>query len=161
MGLTYDESVGILDMKYIAGSTNGYTLPTGTNEISDLNLMLKSLLPKEGKENITIDDIRLRSNLTTKKTMKFTKKSFFSTLLGFNQSHLRPLGDIEGMVQKIPGTYGSKKPIYITGIDKIDLNCDCINGSIVNGFREPILFSFVLDKPQARKTYKEPRIKHF
>ena len=46
-------------------------------EIIDFNFMLKSLLPKEVKVNITIDDIRLKSNLTTNKTIKFTKKSFF------------------------------------------------------------------------------------
>ena len=39
--------------------------------------MRKSLLPDEPKVNITIDDIRLRSNLTTNKTKRFTRKSFF------------------------------------------------------------------------------------
>ena len=36
-------------------------------------MMLKSLLPIEVKVNITIDDIRLKSNLTTNKTIRFTK----------------------------------------------------------------------------------------
>ena len=76
MQLTYDEIVDILDMKYIAGSTNGYTLAGSTNgytlphgiyEITDNNLMLEILLPNEVKVNITIDDIRLRSNLNTNK----------------------------------------------------------------------------------------------
>ena len=35
--------------------------------------MLKSLHPDEFKVNITIDDIRLRSNLTTDKTIGFTQ----------------------------------------------------------------------------------------
>ena len=30
-------------------------------------------------------------------------------------------------------------------IDKIHLKCDCIDGSVLNGVRQPILFSFVLD----------------
>ena len=47
-------------------------------EIFDIKLMLKSLLPDDVKVNITINDIRLRSNLTTNKTIRFTKKSFFS-----------------------------------------------------------------------------------
>ena len=38
--------------------------------------MLSSLLPHEVKVNITKDDIRLRSNLTTNKTKKFTEKPF-------------------------------------------------------------------------------------
>ena len=37
--------------------------------------MLKSLLPKEVKK-ITVDDVGLKSNLTTNKTIKFTKKLF-------------------------------------------------------------------------------------
>ena len=41
------------------------------------------------------------------------------------------------------------------------LNCDCINGSGVNGIQEPILFSFALDKPQGHEIYKEPRINFF
>ena len=38
--------------------------------------MLKSLIPKEVKVTIT-SDIRLKSNLTTSKTIRFTKKPFF------------------------------------------------------------------------------------
>ena len=38
--------------------------------------MLKSSLPNEVKVNITIDDIRLKSNLTTNKPVRFTRKSF-------------------------------------------------------------------------------------
>ena len=54
MELTYDEIVDILDWKYFAGSTTGYTLPRGIHKITDFNLMLKSLLPKEVKVKITI-----------------------------------------------------------------------------------------------------------
>ena len=57
--------------------------------------MLKSLLPNEVKVNITINDIRLRSNLTIKKTIRFTKKLFFYTILGFIQSYSGHLFDIE------------------------------------------------------------------
>ena len=56
----------------------------------------------------------------------------------------------------IAGSYKSDKPINITGIDKIHLKCDCIQGSIVNGVREPILFSFALSSPPGHKIYKEP-----
>ena len=75
--LTYDEVVEILDAKYIPGSTIGYTSPTGINEISDKISMLENLLPNEVNVNITNDDIRLRSNLTTNKTNRLTNQSFF------------------------------------------------------------------------------------
>ena len=54
-------------MKYIATSSTAYTLPPGIYEVSDNTLMLKSLFSNEVKIDITIDDIRLRSNLTRNK----------------------------------------------------------------------------------------------
>ena len=44
----------------------------------------------------------------------------------------------------------------ITTVDKVHLKCDCIDGSIVNGIREQILFSFDLDSPPGYKIRKEP-----
>ena len=77
MELTYDEIVDFLDVKYTAGSNIGYTLTSGIYEIGDINLLIKSLLPNKVKVIITIDDITLRSNLITNKTIRFTKKSFY------------------------------------------------------------------------------------
>ena len=111
--------------------------------------------------NITIDDIRLKSNLKINQTLIFTEKSFFYTILAFTQSRSYPLDDIDGFYQLIAGSYKSDKPINITGIDKIHLKCDCIQGSIVNGIREPILYSFALSSPPRHKIYKELRIKLF
>ena len=126
-------------------------------EISDPNLMLKFLLPDE--VNITIDDIRPISNLTPNKTIRFTEKSFFYTILGFIQSHSGLLGDFEGFVQLIPGRYKSSKPINITGFDEIYLKCVFINDSF--GVRELILDSFALDKSPGHETYREPRVELF
>ena len=75
--LTYDEIIDILDDKYNAGSTIGYTLPPGVYEISDINLMLKSLLPGKVKVIITSDDIRQKSNWNNNKIIRFTKKKRF------------------------------------------------------------------------------------
>ena len=61
----------------------------------------------------------------------------------------------------IAGSYKSDKPINITGIDKVHLKCNVVDGSIVNGVREPILYSFALDQPPGHKIYQEPRIKLF
>ena len=122
--------------------------------------MLKSLLPKEVKVNITIDDVGLKSILTTTKAPKFTKQSFL-TILRFIKSHSGELGDIEGFVQLLQGSYKSDKSINLTGIDKFHLKCCCINGSFVNGTREPLLYSFALSSPTGYKIFKEPRIKLF
>ena len=45
-------------------------------------------------------------------------------------------------------------------INKIHLKCDVIDGSVVNGIREPILISFILDKPPRYKVFCEPEKIH-
>ena len=161
MRLSYDEIIDILDLKYIPTKRTGYSLNPGIYEIVDLNNTLKYILPDNVKVSVTIDDIRLKSNLKINQTLIFTKRSFFYTILGFTQSRSYPLDDIDNHYQIIAGSYKSDKPINITGIDKIHLKCDCIQGSIVNGVREPILFSFALSSPPGHKIYKESRVKLF
>ena len=98
----------------------------------------------------------------TNKTKSFTKRPFSNVMLGFSQSHSGPLGDVDGFIQLIPGTYKTDKPVNISGLDdKIHLKCDCIQGSIVTGIRQAILYSFVLSSPAGRKVYKKSRIKLF
>ena len=161
MRLSYDEIMDILDLNYITTKRIGYSLNPGIYEVLDLNNTLNHILPDNVKVNITIDDIRLKSNLKINQTLIFTEKSFFYTILGFTQSRCYPLDDIDGFYQLIAGSYKSDKPINITGIYKIHLKCDCIQGSIVNGIRESILYSFALSSPPGHKIYKEPRIKLF
>ena len=147
MRLSFDEIMDILDMKYIPTKRTGNSLYPGFYEVVDSNNSLKYILPDNVKVNVTIDDVRLKSNLKTNQTLIFTEKSFFYTILGFTRSRFYPLDDIEGFYQLIAGSYKSDKPINITGIDKIHLKCDCIQGSIVNGIREPILYSFAVSAP--------------
>ena len=61
----------------------------------------------------------------------------------------------------IPGSYKSNRPINITGTDKIHLKYDFVDRSVVNGVREPILYSFGLSSPPGHKIYEETRIKLF
>ena len=159
MRLSYDEIMDILDLKYITTKRTGYSVNPGIHEVIDLHKTLKYILPANVKVSVTIDDIRLKSNLKTNQTIIFTEKSFYYTILGFTQSRSYPLDDIDGFYQLIAGSYKSDKPINITGIDKIHLKCDCIQGSIVNGIREPILYSLTLSSPPGYKIYKEPRVK--
>ena len=161
MRLSYDDIMGILDLKYIPTKRTGYSLNPGIYEVVDLNNTLNHILPDNVIISITFDDIRLKSNLKTNQTLIFTERSFFYTILGFTQSGSYPLYAIDGFYQIIAGSYKSDKPINISGIDKIHLKCDCIQGSIVNGIREPILYSFALSSPPGHKIYKEPRIKLF
>ena len=133
MQLTYNEIIDILDLENIPTKRTGYSLNPGIYEVIYLNNTLKHILSDNVKVNVTIDDIRLKSNLKTNQTLIFTEKSFIYTILGFTQSRSYLLDDIDGFYQLISGSNKSDKPINITGIDKIHLKCDCIQGSIVNG----------------------------
>ena len=159
--LTYSEVDYFLDIKYFVASSTGSTSEPGNFEFSENISMLKSLLSDIVKVKITIDDIRLKSNFTSNKTITITKTSFFNTVLGFIQSHSRPSVDVEGFVSLIPGSQKSEKPNIVIGIDKVCLNCNCIDGCILNGLRQIFLFSFASDKPPGHKIYKEPRAKLF
>ena len=54
--------------------------------------------------------------------------------------------------------YTGEKPFINDEIDKIHLECDFKDGSIVNGTRQPVLYKFALDKPLGQKIIKIPRI---
>ena len=41
------------------------------------------------------------------------------------------------------------------------MKCDVINGSVVNGLRQPILYSFILDKKPGYKVFSEPETIHY
>ena len=73
--LTYNDLIDKLDVTYISGSTIGYTIPPGVCEVKEINLMLKFLIFGKVKLYIAIDESRLKSILTTNKTIRFNKKS--------------------------------------------------------------------------------------
>ena len=159
--LTYDEIINILDLKYIHTKRTGYSIEPNIYNVVDLNKTLKNILPNNVKINVTIDERKNKTDLKINQTLIFTNKTFFYTILGFTQSHSYPLDDIDGFYQLISGSYKSEKPINITGIDKVHLKCNCIDGSIVNSVRESILYSFAFDQPPGHKIYKEPKVKLF
>ena len=161
MRLRYDEIMDILDLKYIPTKKMGYSIEPNIYSVVDFNKTLKNILPNNVKVDITIDERKYKTDSKSNQTLIFTNKSFFYTILGFTRSHSYPLEDIEGFYQLIAGLYKSERPVNITGIDKVHLKCDCIDGSIMNGTREPILYSFSLDQPPGHKIYKQPKVKLF
>ena len=75
MQLTYDEIIDVLDIKYISTKRIGFSLDPGIYKVVDLNNTLKQILPDNVEINVTIDDIRLKSNLKIIQTLLFTEKS--------------------------------------------------------------------------------------
>ena len=68
------------------------------------------------------------------------------------------LNEVLGFTQRDypSGTHTSEKPVMITTTDKVHLKCDCVDGPIVNGIWEQVLFSFNLSAPPGYKIIKEP-----
>ena len=125
-------------------------------EISEaLFYILQSEYPQSNSE------ILIRLDVVTRKTklvvnsgiiaVRFDEKSFFSTILGFTA----------GWDYKHYNQYLSQKIVNISITNKIHLKCDAIDGSVVDGVRQPILYSFVLDKPSGYKVFCEPETIHY
>ena len=83
--------------------------------------------------------------------MRFYEKPFFSTILG-----LPPYWDYKSYNE-----FFGEKLENLSTIDKIHLKCDVFNGSVLNGVRQPILLSFVLDKLSGYKKFCESATIHY
>ena len=55
----------------------GHSLNPGFYEVVDLNNTLKHILPENVKVSVTVNNVRLKSNLKINETLVFTKKSYF------------------------------------------------------------------------------------
>ena len=83
--------------------------------------------------------------------IRFHEKSIFSTVLSFTP----------GSDYKHYNEYISQKIVNLSTTNKIHLKFDVFDGSVVNGIREPILFSFVLVKLPGYKVFCEPETIHY
>ena len=127
-------------------------LPPGAYELVDINNAIQqklidfcTFIPGDSptfKLNIEADTKSMKSVLTTASGIYFNSE--LNKLLGFTNKEYPA------------GTHISEKPVMITTTDKVHLKCDCVDGSIVNGIREQILFSFNLSAPPGYKIIKEP-----
>ena len=111
MQLTYDEIIGVLELKFIPPKRIGYSLKPNICQTNDINKTLNYILPDNVEINVTIDEKSFKSNLKINQTLIFTKKSFFYTILGFTKSHSYPLDEIIGFYQLIAGSYKSENQI--------------------------------------------------
>ena len=103
--------------------------------------------------DIKYDDITMKTKLVVRSgiiTIRFDEKSFFNTVLGFTP----------GWDYKHYNKYISQKILNLRSTNKIHLGCDVIDDSVVNGLRQPILYSFVLDKKPRYKVFSEPETIH-
>ena len=99
--------------------------------------------------DIEYDDITMKTKLVVRSGIigiRFVEKSFFNTVLGYT-----PAWDY-----KPYNKYIGQKILNLGSTIERNLKCDCIDGSIQDGVRLPVLFSFVLDKKPGYKVFSEP-----
>ena len=143
-----------------------YELDPGNYTIEDIQKAVYPLGDHEGTLQIEYNDLNKKVKLILTRfgdtfgTLRFDKKSFFHTLLGFTPYwDYKPTNAIHA---DTPGVYTSDKIILnLNTINKIHLKCDIIDGSIQDGVKQPILFSFILDKPNGYKTFCQPETIHY
>ena len=147
----------VLDEYYSSFIT--YELHPGIYTFKDISEALFNILQTEypGLSNvidIEYDDIIMKTKLVVRSgiiAIRFDEKSFFNAVLGFTS----------GWDYKHYNKYISQKMVNLGSTNKIHLKCDCIDGSIRDGVRQSILFSFVLDKPAGYKVFCEPEAIHY
>ena len=136
-----------------------YEISPGIYTFKDVSEALFNILQIEypGPSNvidIEYDDITMKTKLVVRYgiiAIRFDERSVFNTVLGFTP----------GWDYKQYNKYTRQKILNLGGTNKIHLKCDCIDGSVVDGVRQPILFSFVLDKPAGYKVFCEPKTIHY
>ena len=151
------------DIKLVLDEYNSsfitYELEPGIYNVKDISEGLFNILQSEypvpsNTIDIEYDDITMKTKLDVKAgiiAIRFDEKSFFSTILGITS----------GWDYKHYNKYISQKIVNLSNTNKIHLKCDSINGSVVNGLRQPILYSFVLDKKPGYKVFSEPETIHY
>ena len=148
VGLEEDDIQLIL--KQYNGKVVSYELDPGNYTIEEIQKAVYALGDHEGTLQIEYDDLNKKFKLIltrfgeTFRTLRFDKKSFFHTLLGFTPYwDYKPTNTIHA-----PVVYTSDKIILnLNTVNKNRLKCDIIVGSVQDGIRQPTLFSFILDEP--------------
>ena len=113
-----------------------YEISPGIYTFKDISEVLLNFLQSEYKSDfnkivIEFDDITRKTKLVVRpgiKAIKFDEKSFFSTILGFTT----------GWDYKHYNKDISQKIVNLSNTNKMHLKCDCVDGSIQNGLRQPI-----------------------
>ena len=77
--LTYDEFMGVLDLKENPTTRIGNSLNPEIHDLTDINKTLNYILHDNVKVSNKIDDIRLKSKLKINQTLIFTKNSLLYT----------------------------------------------------------------------------------
>ena len=129
------------DIKLVPDEYNSnfitYEITPGIYTFKDISEALFNILQSEnpGPNNvidIEFDDITRKTKLVVRFgiiAIRFDEKSFFSTMLG----------STSGWDYKHYNKYTSQKIVNLGNTNKIHLKSNIINGSLINGIRQPTL----------------------
>ena len=158
------------DIRLILNQYNSYfityELTPGIHTIQDISDAIHTFSGHSEIIQIEYDGISMKTKIILKfknngkrkfglGTLRFDERSFFHTLLGF-----KPYWDYKPTIF-IPGLYINDKILNLSTINKIHLKCDCIDDTVLNGIRQAILYSLVLDKKPGYKVFSEPETIHY
>ena len=146
-----------------------YELTPGIYTIQDISNAVHTFSGHSEILQIEYDDVSMKTKINLKYiggpkmivlgTLRFDERSFFHTLLVFE-----PYWDYKPSNSNhvaTPSVYTSDKILNLSTTNKIHLKCDVIDGSVVNGLRQPILYNFVLDKLPGYELFYEPGTIHY
>ena len=149
--ITYELTPGIYTIQDISDAIQNFSGHKETIQLEYDVISMKTKIILKFKNN--------EKGLFALGTLRFNDTSFFHTLLGFT-----PYWDYKpanSNRDSIPGVYTSNKILNLSSTNKIHSKCDCIDGSIQDGVRQPILFSLALDKPSGFKVFCTPETIHY
>ena len=118
-----------------------YELEPGIYTFRDLSESVFNILQPEypASSNLIViefDDLAMKTKLVVIDSIiakRFDEKSFCSTILCFNH-----VWDYKHYIE-----YISRKIVNLSTTNKIHLKCDVIDGSVVNGVQQALIFSFI------------------
>ena len=159
-----DEDDIQLILKQFSSCFITYGLPPGINTIIDISEAVYAKTDHEGTLQIECDDITMKTRLIlfrfglTFGVLRFKEKLLLNTLLRFGRYwDYKPTNAIH---VDSPGVYTREENLNFSPIDELRLKGDGIDGSVVNGSKQPKLYSFVGDKPPKYKVFFEPETIH-
>lgn len=134
------------DNKGIYSGIEEYTFPTGSYEIDDINNLIQKNL---GKDNITIsgNNNTMKTEITSKFHLDFTKDHSIGELLGFSKST---------KILEANKIHTGDKTVTILKVNTIDITCNIIQGSYRNGENRHILHTFYPSVPPGFKLIERP-----
>ena len=125
-----------------------HEISPGIYSIKDFSQVAYTMGDHEGTLQIEFDAISMKTKLILTRfgrtfgLLRFDEKLFFNTFLGLTQYwHYEPTNAFHA---DSPGVYTTEKVIILSTIDEDHIKFNVIDASVVNGLRQPILYSFFM-----------------